>query len=830
MYLKIVSPKGPIPDPCRQEFTMFTDDEIINLRSRYKDFEKVIFALSHNPISPERYRYTAAALVLAFRRATENEDKDILYCPWIFEAFNTMSERLLSPTDIIPENTTREQWIKDRDKIAHDMLLDAAHVINALVLFVVKLFPTKAKDESSLVKAIRHYFHKFFNLDIFNDKDKLSLALIEILLAKDCHDKLYCSEKTFKALMAACHTTGWPLCTEINDDAPEILDKDDEETYNAIIQAQLEIFAPPDTPVSDEDLIDKKQELKECLDAEHQNSNTQKRPLPGLVGAIWKITHGALDIAQKALRYKAYYQEKSLDRPTLPISTGFDPSNPQGLCYNLLEFANYHKEYIRELQSYDLSSTNSTNKLNEIHLAANYCERSLCLLSFFLYQITCDPIIEAACRSLGVFRWAIINIASLLEPNDFISQNLNEELNDAKNNFENAYIFLNELEANIMEKYKSPTQRPLSGHKIAYGQSMRELGACDFISMISNIMNVAEDFYFSLGDNLENWPRQYLPEAFCYELCWAIDASERLKEAFKGNNLPNLGGKPNLDIILHPTKGTILPVFEKIILGFPSLNQDEYLEPLFEHMYGMGIMSHFYFGLSITESEGIRILSEYLDFWREDFEQLFCSHETKIKPLTTIEQAQRACSKLAGLLNRLSKEYSIQYMRLERINVSKPSTDQINHDEKNIHIIAHEVAKEVKSELNLTKQYYSPIPQGPYAAKILDECDRNQQIVQIKKVGTFFISSGNNIAWEVIAALASTNDPHGFANLTSFPDWQKSFSGGKDAKIPGYFAQDTMNSKALYQYIEAEGKSGRFRFATTRKSSENGPNFTMNSY
>lgn len=104
---------------------------------------------------------------------------------------------------------------------------------------------------------------------------------------------------------------------------------------------------------------------------------------------------------------------------------------------------------------------------------------------------------------------------------------------------------------------------------------------------------------------------------------------------------------------------------------------------------------------------------------------------------------------------------------------------------------------------------------GKYASAFL-MLAKSRQLVNIKDAGWFFVSIRNTTAWDVIAEMAKTNDPQGYADLSRFPNWQKSFQAGKPAKIPeDYKKQGYLSTAELSRYIKAEGKSGRFRFVAS---------------
>lgn len=112
---------------------------------------------------------------------------------------------------------------------------------------------------------------------------------------------------------------------------------------------------------------------------------------------------------------------------------------------------------------------------------------------------------------------------------------------------------------------------------------------------------------------------------------------------------------------------------------------------------------------------------------------------------------------------------------------------------------------------------FPELPRGVYASKIIGECDRNNGIVQIVKVGKFYVSPGNNTAWKIIGLLLKTDDENGYALICEH-NWQSSFNSQRNAAVPYNFRLTGVKStNELFRYIHPEGRSGRFRFSTKPK-------------
>ena len=172
--------EGDIPlgesNDNRGDFGDKTDEELLALRARYKEFEKSIFAESWQRPSLRRFQETCAALCLALDLATKEEDKDMVYCPWLFEAFNTLQARIIKVPKVLPKGGAYIKWAAEIQEIVEGTCAAFGCFGDYLVRYVTAVYPEGTDSPHDFIKVVRSELNRFFKIVESKNKDPFVTA------------------------------------------------------------------------------------------------------------------------------------------------------------------------------------------------------------------------------------------------------------------------------------------------------------------------------------------------------------------------------------------------------------------------------------------------------------------------------------------------------------------------------------------------------------------------------------------------------------------------------------------------------------------------------
>lgn len=662
MFLRLfpkAAPGGDVPDPYRASFENLTDDEIIALRERYKRYERAIFMWSHENVSIKRIQQTAGAFVMALREATKTKDKQVVFCPWIFEAFHTLSEQIASPLDLKPADLSIKEWNEERGKSVLSVCRAIQYMAEALVNYVNAVFPDGESSPKGFVEKLRKTLAAYFKPDLFADPKSFADVLFVTFYGVNNYGVVYFNNEPFLALMSDCLTQAWPNCVALNDpDAITITNLTSEMEEDVMCDYVLPFLRPKKEDISLREEQDEA-DLREIRDSIKQHASTSRLlRAPGIVSAAWCIVESAYSIAQKAHDFREYYQGNALEAPSRPLSADLASQGDGSLFRTISDFERDHLEYVHAFEH----SESSYRFLGDVG-------RPLALafwtLAYNLNRLSTDASVDRFCIKLFVLKATLDTLLMTCQTNEQLTARLSASTVSIKDALRNVSAVLLKIEEDNAVRNRNPTKRAPSLFHVSLDETATKEKPKGSADIMQALLKNSNEYYLNFGADTTKWPRQYLVVGVIHELCWVVSASEILKERLAGNEVDDGSGRPNLAQLLKPQTSLFLPIFKRVAETFEDLNQGEYIEPLFGNLLVAGCVSHFYLELS-TSKEGLRILAEYKDFWMETFDSLFCSPETKIKPKTTREEAMAAYQRLEDICRRLSIEAEIQQAEADR--------------------------------------------------------------------------------------------------------------------------------------------------------------------
>lgn len=730
-----------LPDPHRESFLDLSDEEIVAIRQRYDQFERAIFSWSHKNISLERVKETAGALVVALNEATKTNDKQVIFCPWIFEAMHTMSEYVLSPKDIKPPEIPLEEYNSQRFEVLKTLSHAFYHISKALVNYISTVYPLESESPGDFAQKLRKRLEAFFKPGLFDDVEALRKLISQTLWAMTEHGIIYCKNDIYIELMNDCLTQGWPNCTVLNDPDTIKISEVPDDIYTQMLLNNMHNYAPP----TDEDIEarDKQVEinLREIRDSiERYASKTALLKAPGLAASLWQMNGAMYEIAQKAMDFRLYYTGAALDAPSKPLSIDFESKDKGSLFCVINDFKLNHLELVCAF-----------NPSKENLLCMGTAWRSFEViseaLSYALYRVLNhdNPQCQRLSLRLMTLRLQLEPYLMTCQPSDAITNSISECITSLERSFIEISACFSKIEKEVKNKHRNPLKRPQSKLTIKFGKTMRELGAMGSIEAVEILKKSADEFYASLGDDTQEWPRQFLPMAAINELLWIISASEILKEELHGNRMKDKFGNQALSNLLNPSTSRFLPIFKRIAENIEDMNQGEYIEKLFGNLSAAGCLSHYYLGLS-TSQNGLRLLPEYKDFWLQTFEQLFCAYDTKIKPKTTRDEAMCAYTKLEDIFRRLSIEAEIQQAEVDRAsliekNLTKQDIELVveKHTNRILDAMSNgSLDRDNMASVKTSRASNGTIKPGKAYGEYFDYCNEKERIIKVK------IPNGNN--------------------------------------------------------------------------------------
>lgn len=391
--------EGDIPlgesNDNRGDFDNKTDEELLALRARYKKFEKSIFAESWQRPSLERFQETCAALCLALDLATKENDKDMVYCPWLFEAFNTLQSRIIKVPKMLPQGDAYLKWAAEIQEVVEGTCAAFGCFGDYLVRYVTAVYPEGTDSPHDFIKVVRSELNSFFKIGESKNKRPFVTAAFELLYGYDERGYPKLKKEVLGKLIQACPTSGWPGKIRTKEDMPAIIPN----ITNDEICSLFGIKLPPQ---EEREKIDRQIEAERAqVDLEAAFEKAEKFfaaedwfKHPGLAIAMWRICRRASAIGKKANDYHEYYYNKSSEGPVQPLSEVLRGDRQDDLVPLIKAFA---FAFRREMSGI----TSLSYKLEELIPSMWNLNGAIESLLYFLDKLPHDRHLNAARRLFG---------------------------------------------------------------------------------------------------------------------------------------------------------------------------------------------------------------------------------------------------------------------------------------------------------------------------------------------------------------------------------------------------------------------------------------------
>lgn len=657
--------KGEIPfgesNEDRPLFGDRTDEQLLALRARYKKYEKAIFSDSWQPPSLERFQHTCAALCLALDVATKSKDADAVYCPWFFEAFNTLNARIIQIPKDFPRGEEFYKWTAGIREIVEGTCAAFGCFGDSVVQYINAVHPDALHSSLKLVKGMREILGCFFEIENPEEKDLFVTAAFHLLYGYDEHGYPRLEKKVLANLAGACITTGWPGKIRTKEDMPSVVSNITSDELCSLMGIKMP--SPEEKERIEQELIEESalaDLTNSCEGAEKFFNSPEWFKSPDAAIGMWRIAKLAGKVARKAIAHRDFYYNKSSNAPAIPLSRDVCGDRDDDLIPVIKSFTHGFQQ--------QLAHTQSDFDLKDLLLPMMHLNGALEALFHYLDKLPHDRHLSAARRHFDEWYDVLAGIVrQLVAPADGCAALINrmdlfcEELRMSGD-------ILNERECEVYDK--RTFQEAASAPKLEFTAEKMFAGGKDinYVAYLESVMSACKNAYVQFGEDVTAWPRQVLPYAATMELLLAIDASERLKERLSGHDVPR-SEFPPLHTMLDPREGNFLKIMKRICDVFPVLTDEEYTEELYEQLFSVGFMAEFYFGLSTTE-QGVRLLPDWKRFWFRTFTDVFCSPQKKERPRVSHEQTIAAYKELETCCENLSREASIQNSNLMRMLAS----------------------------------------------------------------------------------------------------------------------------------------------------------------
>jgi len=654
--------EGEIPlgesNDNRGEFDNKTDEELFALRARYKKFEKTIFAESWQRPSLGRFQETCAALCLALDLATKEKDKDMVYCPWLFEAFSTLQSRIIKVPKELPQGDAYLKWTAEIKDVVEGTSAAFGCFGDFLVRYVTTVYPDGTDSPHDFIKVVRSELNSFFKIGESKNKDPFVMAAFELLYRYDERGYPKLQKEVLRKLSRACPTSRWPAKIRTKEDMPTLISNITDDELCSLLGIKL-------PPPEERERVDRQIEAERAqadLDAAFEKAETFfaaedwfKQPGPSI--AMWRICRRASTIGKKANKYHEYYYNKSSEGPVQPLSEDLRGNRQDDLIPLIKAFA---LDFQREMSDVTCVSY----KLKELIPSMMNLNDAIESLLYFLDKLPHDRHLNAARRLFDEW-YEVLSciIREHIKPLE-ASSVMVDKIEEFCTELIAASDVLNERESVLHDKRAFQEVSPAPQYSFEIEKMFKDDKDINYVAFLERVMSNCREVYMKLGENTDKWPRQMLPYAATMELLLAIDASERLKERLAGHDVPR-SEFPPLHTMLDPEDGPFLSAMKRICMSFPSLTEEEYTEELYEQLFSVGYMAEFYFSLSTTE-QGVRVLPDWKHFWFKTYSELFCSQKAKRKPDVTNDQVIGAYKELEDCCRILSREACIQNSNLMR--------------------------------------------------------------------------------------------------------------------------------------------------------------------
>ena len=391
--------EGDIPlgesNDNRGDFDNKTDEELLALRARYKKFEESIFAESWQRPSLRRFQETCAALCLALDLATKEKDKDMVYCPWLFEAFNTLQSRIIKVPKVLPQGGAYLKWAAEIQEIVEGTCAAFGCFGDYLVRYVTAVYPEGTDSPRDFIKVVRSELNIFFKIGDSKNKDPFVTAAFELLYGYDKRGYPKLKKEVLGKLTQACQTLGWPAKIRTKEDMPTIIP-------NITNDELCSLFGIKLPPQEEREKIDRQIEAERAqVDLEAAFEKAEKFfaaedwfKHPGLAIAMWRICRRASAIGKKANDYHEYYYNKSSEGPVQPLSEDLRGDRQDDLVPLIKAFAFAFRREMSDI-------TSLSYKLEELIPSMWNLNGAIESLLYFLDKLPHDRHLNAARRLFG---------------------------------------------------------------------------------------------------------------------------------------------------------------------------------------------------------------------------------------------------------------------------------------------------------------------------------------------------------------------------------------------------------------------------------------------
>lgn len=330
-------PRGQPDEPddslYRADFACFADEEIKELRQKYKRWEKPIFTLSWTEPSVKRYENTCVYMSEALDRAREDRDERVVYCPWIFEGLHTLMADVIKPLDNVRSDKEYAVWKKETEETVQHVCVAFGFLGKSLTGYVDAVFPEGGPANCKWIDEVRLRLKPFFEISDHDDDEAFVRVAVEILFDLEHNVVPVMNAKVLKALADACLTTGWPKVSRIAEDEPKVM-------YNLTNEEIIELMGGKMPSSEERERINREcreETIRDGLEvAEASTENLFGRGEWYLKSdveiALWRLARAACEIARKAQRDHDYYFCAASVAPPILLSALLSPSRPEAFA------------------------------------------------------------------------------------------------------------------------------------------------------------------------------------------------------------------------------------------------------------------------------------------------------------------------------------------------------------------------------------------------------------------------------------------------------------------------------------------------------------------
>lgn len=306
----------------RADFASFADEEIKNLRQKYKQWEKPIFALSWVKPSVNRFVNTCLHMSEAFDRARQDRDEKAVYCPWIFEGLHTLMADVVKPFGNIQSKNEYARWKKESEDAVEHICVAFGFLGKSVTGYVNTVFPKDGSARCKWIDEVRLRLKSFFDIPNRDDAESFVRVAADILFDLEHMVFPVMKADTLEAFAEACLTSGWPQASRIAEDEPKIM-------YNLTNDEILELMGRKLPSAEEREKTDREcqeETIRERLDGAESASESLFKGGDWYMKtdveiALWRLAREACAIARKAQRDHDYYYCSVSEQPSVFLSS-----------------------------------------------------------------------------------------------------------------------------------------------------------------------------------------------------------------------------------------------------------------------------------------------------------------------------------------------------------------------------------------------------------------------------------------------------------------------------------------------------------------------------